>query len=73
MGKNETETKRDYDLQTEIMGVLSDAQGHMRKCENVKAYELITLAKVYILEADLTKRVTKEDLKRFQLTAMMFD
>lgn len=61
------------DLQTEIMGTLSDVQAQMRAGKMCEAYKLINLAKVYILEADLTKHVDESELKKFQLTAKMFD
>lgn len=62
----ETQTGRTYDLQTEIMATLSDAQAYMRAGMNVKAYDLINLAKTYIIESNLEQRVTKEQLAEWQ-------
>ena len=59
-------TGRTYDLQIEIMATLSDAQAYMRAGMNVKAYDLINLAKTYILESNMEQRVTKEQLAEWQ-------
>jgi len=62
----EQKTGRTYDLQIEITATLSDAQAYMRAGENVKAYDLINLAKTYIIESNLEQRVTKEQLAEWQ-------
>ena len=62
----EQKTGRTYDLQTEIVATLSDAQASMRAGMNVKAYDLINLAKIYIIMSDLNQAVTKEELAEWQ-------
>ena len=66
IANQEQKTGRTYDLQIEITATLSDAQAYMRAGDNVKAYDLINLAKTYIIESNLEQRVTKEQLAEWQ-------